>query len=270
MSIPDKTVQEVKSVAYEWQKKIQVSRKGKEQDFHDMMMKMLKNPINKIFLIELLDQSFRSKDGDRVADQLEHIFAKYKSTDFFSQFEQILIWLFRDVGVYVSSISIPLFIQYLRNDISSIVIKGEDPLLAKHMKARREEGTRVNVNVIGEIVLSEAEARERVAKYVKLLKNPDVDYLSIKISNLFSQIIPHAHENNVAKISEQLEKVYRAAKKNTYKDRDGKAQYKFVNLDMEEYRDIEITIDSFKNVLQKEEFKDFHAGIVIQNYLPDA
>ena len=270
MSIPENIVQEVKSIAYEWQKKIQVSRKGKEQDFHDMMMKMLKNPINKIFLIELLDQSFRSKNGDRVADQLEHIFAKYKSTDFFSQFEQILIWLFRDVGIYVSSISIPLFIQYLRNDISSIVIKGEDPVLAKHMKARRDEGTRVNINVIGEIVLSEEEAQERVDKYIKLLKNPDVDYLSIKISNLFSQIIPHAHDNNIAKISEQLEKVYRSAMKNRYKDKDGKDKNKFVNLDMEEYRDVQITIDSFKNVLEKDEFKDFHAGIVIQNYLPDA
>ena len=119
-------------------------------------------------------------------------------------------------------------------------------------------------------MLSEEEAGERVDKYIKLLKNPDVDYLSIKISNLFSQIIPHANENNVEKISEQLEKVYRAAKKNTYKDRDGEDKHKFVNLDMEEYKDIEITIDSFKNVLEKEEFKDFQAGIVIQNYLPDA
>ena len=157
MNISEKTVQDVKEVAYQWQKKIQVSRKDKEEHFHDMMTKMLKNPMNKIFLIELLDQSFRSNNGDRVADQLEHIFAKYKNTDFFSQFEQILIWLFRDVGIYVSSISIPLFIKYLRNDISSIVIKGEDPVLAKHLKVRRSEGTRVNINVIGEIVLSKEE-----------------------------------------------------------------------------------------------------------------
>ena len=82
MNIPEKTVQEVKSVAYEWQKKIQVSRKGKEQDFHNMMLKMLKNPVNKIFLIELLDQSFRSKDADRVADQLEHILLNIKALIF--------------------------------------------------------------------------------------------------------------------------------------------------------------------------------------------
>ncbi|QFR48793.1 aldehyde dehydrogenase family protein [Sulfurimonas lithotrophica] len=270
MSISEEIVQEVKTVAHDWQKKIQVSRKAKEQDFHEMMLKMLKNPVNKIFLIELLDQSFRSHNPDRVADQLEHIFKKYESTDFFSQFEQILIWLFRDIGVYVSSISIPMFIKYLRDDISSIVIQGEDPVLSKHMKARKDEGTRVNINVIGEIVLSEEEAAKRVSKYIKLLKNPDVDYLSIKISNLFSQIIPHAHDNNVKHISAQLEKIYSAAKENTYKDTDSKENYKFVNLDMEEYRDVETTIDAFKGVLSQDQFKDLKAGIVIQTYLPDA
>jgi len=270
MSIPKNITQEVKTVAYEWQKKIQISRKGKEQDFHEMMLKMLKNPVNKIFLIELLDQSFRSHNENRVADQLEHIFAKYKSTDFFSQFEQILIWLFRDVGVYVSSISIPMFVKYLRNDISSIVIKGEDPILSKHMQKRKKEGTRVNINVIGEIVLSKEEADQRVKKYIKLLENPDVDYLSIKISNLFSQIVPHAHENNIEHISSQLEKVYSAAMQNKYLDKNAKENYKFVNLDMEEYRDIEITIASFKNVLDKEKYKNLQAGIVIQTYLPDA
>lgn len=270
MKLQNKTTEEVKKVAYDWQKKIQTSRKGKEQSFHEMMLKMLENPINKIFLIELLDQSFRSHDPDRVANQLEHIFAKYKNTNFFSQFEQILIWFFRDIGVYVSSISIPMFINYLRNDISSIVIKGEDPVLSKHLKARRDEGTRVNINVIGEIVLSKEEADERVRKYNKLLQNPDIDYLSIKISNLFSQIIPHAHENNIQKISQQLEKVYRTAIQNPYTDANGKQNYKFVNLDMEEYKDLELTIDTFKYVLEKEEFKNLHAGIVIQNYLPDA
>lgn len=270
VNIPDSILQEVKKVAYRWQKEIQVSRKGKEEDFHKMMLKMLKNPLNKIFLIELLDQSFRSKNPDRVADQLDHIFEKYKSTDFFSEFEQILIWLFRDVGIYVSSISVPLFIKYFRNDISTIVIQGEDPLLSKHMKARREEGTRVNINVIGEVVHSEAEANRRVEKYVDLLQNPDIDYLSLKISNMYSQIIPHAHVNNVEKISKQLERVYTAAKENTYIDKEGKVHYKFVNLDMEEYRDIRITIDAFKNVLSQENFMDLHAGIVIQAYLPDA
>ncbi|QSZ42707.1 aldehyde dehydrogenase family protein [Sulfurimonas aquatica] len=270
MGIPDKVAQDAKVLAYQWQKKIQVFRKSKEQDFHEMMLKMLNNPMNKIFLIELLDQSFRSHNENRVSDQLEHIFSKYENTDFFSQFEKILIWLFREVGIYVNSISIPLFIQYLRRDISSIVIPGEENLLSKHLKERKSQGTRVNINVIGEIVLSEQEANERTSKYIHMLENPNIDYLSIKISNLFSQIIPHAHEHSVQKISIQLEKIYAAAIKNSYTNAEGIQNSKFVNLDMEEYKDIEITISAFKNVLSQEQFKNLHAGIVIQTYLPDA
>ena len=112
MNISDNTLQEVKKVAENWQKKIQVSREPEEEKFHDMMQKMLKDPENKIFLIELLDQSFRAKDTSRVADQLEFIFSKYENTSFFSNFEKTLIWAFRNLGIYVSSISVPLFISY--------------------------------------------------------------------------------------------------------------------------------------------------------------
>ncbi|WP_345970635.1 bifunctional proline dehydrogenase/L-glutamate gamma-semialdehyde dehydrogenase [Sulfurimonas sp. HSL1-6] len=270
MPIPPELFEETKAVARRWQEEISHHIGKEEQKLHAMMQRMLKNPINKIFLIELLDQSFRSKNPDRVADQLEYIFEKYKRTDFFSHFEQILIWLFRDVGIYVSSLSVPMFINYLRNDISAIVIQGEDPVLSKHMKARRAEGTRVNINVIGEVVHSEAEAARRVEKYIAMLENPDIDYLSLKISNMFSQILPLAHDNNVAHVSSRLERVYRAAIANPCRDSEEKTQPKFVNLDMEEYRDVRITIDAFKKVLSREEFTQLHAGIVVQAYLPDA
>ena len=265
MNISNEIFEEVKVVAEQWQKQIQVSRHVKEKHFHEMMLKMLDNPMNKIFLIELLDQSFRSKDSHRVVDQLEYIFQKYENTDFFSNFEQILIWFFRNVGIYVSSISTPLFISYLRNDISSIVIKGEDNILNKHIQERRDEGTRVNVNVIGEIVLSHEESEQRVQKYINILENENIDYLSIKISNLFSQIIPHAHEYNIEKISYNLEKIYDSAMNNLCKNQ----EYKFVNLDMEEYRDLELTVDVFKQTLSKEKYKKLSAGIVMQAYLPD-
>ena len=269
MAIPASLFEQTKIVARQWQESISQSIGKDEQKLHGMMERMLKNPLNKIFLIELLDQSFRSKNPEREADQLEYIFEKYENTDFFSHFEQILIWFFRDVGIYVSSVSVPLFINYLRSDISSIVIKGEDPFLSRHMKARKEEGTRVNVNIIGEVVHSEAEADRRVEKYIRILQNPEVDYLSLKISNMYSQILPLAHDNNVRRISNRLERVYAAAKTNTYRDQDGKERYKFVNLDMEEYRDVRITMDAFMGVLSQEAFADLHAGIVMQAYLPD-
>ena len=46
---------------------------------------------------------------------------------------------------------------------------------------------------------------------------------------------------------------------NTYKDIDAKDKYKFVNLDMEEYKDIEITIDAF-SVLTPADGSSFDLG----------
>ena len=126
------------------------------------------------------------------------------------------------------------------------------------------------MNVIGEIVLSQREAQRREEKYISILENPDIDYLSIKISNLYSQFVPHAHEENIEQLMARLERVYEAAMKNTFTNSDGKEESKFVNLDMEEYKDIEVTLDLFKRVLMKDKFKGLYAGIVIQNYLPDA
>jgi len=45
---------------------------------------------------------------------------------------------------------------------------------------------------------------------------------------------------------------------------------KFVNLDMEAYRDLAITYQAFIHALDQEEFKDHHAGMALQAYLPDS
>ncbi len=45
---------------------------------------------------------------------------------------------------------------------------------------------------------------------------------------------------------------------------------KFINLDMEEYRDLDLTVTAFREVLDEAEFLPLSAGIVLQAYLPDS
>lgn len=270
MQIPTTVLENAKSVAAAWQQTIDNNREESEKKFHETMQRMLKDPMNKVFLIELLDQSFRAHDRGRIADQLEYLFSKYGHTDFFTDFERLLVWLFRHIGVYLPDLSVPLFIRYLRDDVSSIVIKGEPSLLERHLEHRRAQQTRVNINIIGEAVLGEEEALERVRKYVGALQNPSIDYISVKISTIFSQIAPLAYEWSVDHISRRLETIYAAAMEHPFINREGNMEYKFVNLDMEEYRDVSLTVDAFIHTLSKEPFASLHAGIVLQSYLPDA
>ncbi|NOR58108.1 MAG: aldehyde dehydrogenase family protein, partial [Sulfurimonas sp.] len=261
MSISNEQFSNAQEIAKEWQKQISKSRVKSEREFHKVMARLLQDPLNKVFLIELLDQSFRSNNPHRIANQLEYLFEKYSDTSFFGDFEKVLVWLFRHIGVYMPAVSVPLFIRYLRNDISDVVIKGEDEHLKKHLKKRKKEGTRVNINIIGEMVLGEKEAAKRIEKYKRALRNPEIDYISIKISTIFSQINPLAHEWSVEKLTSRLELIYDEAMKNGHK---------FVNLDMEEYKDLHLSIDVFKEVLSKEKYLSLYAGIAIQTYMPDA
>jgi RHH-type transcriptional regulator, proline utilization regulon repressor / proline dehydrogenase / delta 1-pyrroline-5-carboxylate dehydrogenase len=261
MSISNEQFSNAQEIAKEWQKQISKNRVKSEKDFHKVMARLLQDPLNKVFLIELLDQSFRSNNPHRIANQLEYLFEKYSNTSFFGDFEKVLVWLFRHMGIYMPAVSVPLFIRYLRNDISDVVIKGEDEHLMKHLKKRKEEGTRVNINIIGEMVLGEKEAQKRIEKYKIALNNPEIDYISIKVSTIFSQINPLAHEWSVEQLTSRLELIYDEAMKNGHK---------FVNLDMEEYKDLHLSLDVFKEVLSKEKYLSLYAGIAIQTYMPDA
>jgi RHH-type proline utilization regulon transcriptional repressor/proline dehydrogenase/delta 1-pyrroline-5-carboxylate dehydrogenase len=257
-------------LAEKWQLRAADKITNFEKNFHKKMQKMFSRPLDKVLLIDLMDQSFRTKNNARVADQIDYIFTKYGMASFFSTPEKFLIFLFRNIGVYLPDVSVPLFIKSVRDDTDTVVLKGEDATLNAHLQKRKAEGIRVNINMIGEIVLGEQEAQERITKYTDILKNPNIDYMSIKISTLFSQINPVSFENTVEEFSSRLSQICRQAKKYSFTNAKGELENKFINLDMEEYRDLSLTVATFKKVLDQEEFKDFKAGIVLQSYLPDS
>ncbi len=257
-------------LAAKWQNRANELVSDFDKKFHIKMNKMLANPKDKVLLIELMDQSFRTKNNKRVADQITYLFDKYGMASFFTTPERFLVYLFLNVGVYLPDISIPLFINRIREDTKTVVIKGEEKYFNAHLQKRANEGTRVNVNLIGEVVLGEEEAKSRMLKYLELLKNPNVNYISIKISTLFSQINPLSYEDTVDTLVERLSGIFEQAKKYSFTNDKGELENKFINLDMEEYRDLSLTYQAFTKTLSKPEFKDFKAGIVFQAYLPDS
>ena len=69
---------------------------------------------------------------------------------------------------------------------------------------------------------------------------------------------------------DRFAQLYRAAAAHSYTRIDGSQVPKFVNLDMEEYRDLHITTEAFRRTLDQPEFKNYSAGLVLQAYLPDS
>ncbi len=257
-------------LAEKWQNRATQLVSDFDREFYVKMNKMLDHPKDKALLIELMDQCFRAESNARIADQICFLLEKHGMAHFFTTKDKTLLYLFQNIGKYLPNISVPMFVNQIREDTKTVVIKGEDKIFNAHLEKRKAEGTRVNINLIGEVVLGEEEARERMDKYIKALQNPNVDYISIKISTIFSQINPLNFDNTVEILVEKLTKIYEAAQKNQYTTSKGEKRDKFINLDMEEYRDLAITVEVFKKTLEKPQFKNLYAGIVLQAYLPDS
>ncbi len=109
---------------------------------------------------------------------------------------------------------------------------------------------------------------------LKSLTDPKINYISVKLSGIYAQINPlnyeNCNENCKKELCDLMGNIYGQAKKYPDVDKQGNKRYKFVNLDMEEYKDAELTLDVFLSVMSEERFKDLTAGVVIQAYLPDA
>ena len=160
---------------------------------------------------------------------------------------------------------IPVARKVLRRMVSHLLIDATDSKLHAAIARIRDRGVKLNINLLGEAVLGEAEANRRLEGTKKLLARPDVDYVSLKVSSTVAPHSPWAYDQAVAHVIEQLLPLYQYAAAQTAQGR-----RKFINLDMEEYQDLDTTIEVFTKILDRDEFSGLEAGIVLQAYLPDA
>ena len=143
-----------------------------------------------------------------------------------------------------------------------VILSASDRRFSRHVARRSAEGTAVNVNVLGEAILGDDEAEARFESVARFVRRADVDYVSVKISALCANLDVLAYEFSVTRIADQLRRLYRLA---AHAD-----PPTFVNLDMEEYRDLHLTADAFRRVLDEDEFLPLRAGIALQAYIPDS
>jgi RHH-type proline utilization regulon transcriptional repressor/proline dehydrogenase/delta 1-pyrroline-5-carboxylate dehydrogenase len=234
------------------------------------MARMMGDPAGKAFTVALADQIFRPPTADRAADQFSHLVDGYGVPRYLGRAERAALHLGSKLAPILPRVIMPMVTEKLRADSTRMILPAEPRRLRRHLHRRRDEGTRLNLNQLGEAILGEEEAERRLQANLDRLADPDVEYISVKISSVFSQIAPLAFEHTVTEIEERLRRLYRAACRQTFTRADGTDVAKFVNLDMEEYRDLHLTVEAFERVLDEDEFRDLEAGIVLQAYLPDS
>lgn len=232
--------------------------------------RMIQRPADKATLVQMTDQAFRSSAAWRSADQLTHILDVQGVPRFFSPLDRTLLRGFQSFGSYLPGVAVSLVKGKMQQETANVVLPAEPEYLAAHLRARRDQGLRMNVNFLGEALLGEEEAERRLDGYLQALQNPDIEVVSVKISTILSQISTVAREQTVRTLCDRMELLFRAAAKVRFTRADGTEVPKLVYLDMEEYRDLAITVETFLGTLDRPGLEAAQAGIVLQAYIPDS
>lgn len=232
--------------------------------------RMIQHPEDKATLTQLTDQGFRSQTPDRAVDQLIHILDVQGIPRFFSSLDRTLLRGFQSFGGFLPGVAVPLVKDKMRKETANVILPAESPMLEEHLHARQQQGLRMNVNFLGEALLGERDARQRLDQYLAALQMPAIECVSVKISTLYSQISPLARQHTVDLLCDRMELLYRAAARQRFTDRAGVSQPKFVYLDMEEYRDLWLTAEVFMRSLERDGLEHARAGIALQAYVPDS
>jgi len=231
---------------------------------------LIQNPNDKTLLSKMLDESSQIHDNRILARRIKVLIERYGVPEFFSSTDAFMLRLFTSFGYLFDFIAVPIFKRRLRSDTAKVIINEKPSFLNHHLTERRKQQIGQNVNLLGEVVLGDGEANHRYLHYLDALKDPRINYISIKISGIYAQINPLNYAQNKTDLCERLTRIYQQSIDFPYIDEKGVSAAKFVNLDMEEYKDTELTLDIFKTVLSLPQFKNYSAGIVVQAYLPDA
>ena len=220
---------------------------------------MLRDEDGLAFTVGFVDRVIRPEDATVAARNLAQLATRVPR--FLPMHLRAAIRLGAAVGLIAPRVVIPVVRAVLRRMVGHLVVDARSRPLGRAISRLRADGVALNLNLLGEAVLGEREATRRLQSTRALLARPDVDYVSIKVSSTVAPHSPWAFDEAIEHVVTSLTPLYELAASST--------PTKFINLDMEEYRDLELTVAVFTRLLDEPQFHNLHAGIVLQAYLPD-
>ena len=258
-----KLAEEIQSTAnqqIQWHEKIQAEE----------FARMVQDPHGRAVFMALTDQVFRLSNESAILQKFIHIINQHGVPSFFGRLNQVMLRGLKFFGPLIPNFLSPpvvwSILTVMRYKTRAVILPGEQEKLERYFDNCKKENLKVNINHLGDMVLSENEAKRHLTYYLKGLHNPNVSCISVKISTLYSQVDNTAPEHTASMVIERLAKLLCVANKEEQRS----GTHKLVYLDMEEYKDLTLTVDVFKRFLQNPDFNHFSLGIALQAYIPDS
>lgn len=255
---PTDLVDDAVRLARRWLDRTSADETRRERATTRRLAALVGSPAGLELAVRFVDRVARPRDVHVAARELAALAASAHAADFLGPVDRAMLATGTRVATTLPGVVVPAARQRLRALVGHLVV--DEDALGRHLAATRADGYRLNLNLLGEAVLGEHEAAARLARVRALVERDDVDYVSVKVSAVASQLSTWDTEGSADRVVERLLPLYEAAAEHGT----------FVNLDMEEYRDLALTVRVFEQLAAHAPLRTASSGIALQAYLPDA
>jgi len=247
--------------AQRWVEATKGPQAADEKKATERLASLVHDPAGVEMTMHFVDRVARPED-DAVAARALGAMVEDDLPDFLSVPDRVLMAAGARLAPLVPRVAMPLARARLRQLVGHLVADAGDRPLGRHLATARRDGVQLNLNLLGEAVLGSEEADRRLDAVRRIVEREDVDYVSVKASSVAAQLVPWDAVGSRDRLVERLLPLYRTAA--------GRSPHVFLNLDMEEYKDLHLTVDVFEQLITTPGLEQLEAGIVLQAYLPDA
>lgn len=210
------------------------------------------------FATQFVDLVIRPQDERTAARNLERLSRELPSS--LPGALRVLIQLAGGFALLTPRAVLPAVRSAFRRSMHDYVLDGGEKRLEGRLEQLREGGIRVSLAPFGDSVLGGAEADRRLARATELLARPDVDAISLTLTDLVAPLHPWAHDETVERAVDRLEPLYRAAA--------AAPTPKLITLDMGDSQHLDLTVDVFTALLSRPGLTRYEGAITLQAYLP--
>jgi RHH-type proline utilization regulon transcriptional repressor/proline dehydrogenase/delta 1-pyrroline-5-carboxylate dehydrogenase len=257
------------ALAEELARDVERETRRSERSRHALLARLAGDRAGQAFTTSLTDRAYRSRDSGRIVDVARQLLRQLGIPGYLPAAARAQLKLLLHAGPFVPGLASRGMLHRLRSETRDVVLDASPEAVRAHLTERYAQGVRVNLNYLGEAVLGERAAAVRCDQYLALLARPEVRAISVKLSSIVRPFELLAWEETLEELRPRLRSVYRAALQHRYPGKDGSTP-KLVSLDMEAYRDLELTFGLFRGLLDEPELMPLPACLVLQAYLPDA
>ncbi|MDE0834401.1 MAG: proline dehydrogenase family protein, partial [Acidimicrobiales bacterium] len=235
---PDALAEDAVAVVARWLTQAHSTETSAERRSTDRMRAIIADPGGIGFTMRFVDRVARHRHDVLAAEQLVKLVTDRDLPSFLGPVDRLMLQVGARLAPSLPRLVMPLARRRLRQLVGHMVVDAAPGPMHDHLSRCRSDGYAMNVNLLGEAVLGEGEASRRFERTLDLIRDPDVDYVSVKVSAIASQLNMWAFDHTLERVKDRLRVLYRAAAAAPTET----GGTTFVNLDMEEHRDLEVTL----------------------------